>query len=123
MKNCAVTDGYPAIVKRNVHLLCLLAKNDHPRKLILNAPADFLKCLSLIAFNVIHGKIPLDQNSTKRLTPYAKNFRAFARRSLSTKKRRATLLSAGFLPALLSILGSVIVPSIVDGITSSKRNK
>lgn len=108
----------PPIVRRNAELLCVLSKAsaDDARRLIQNAPADFLKCISLLAFNILNGHMPVTPKQTSLLTPYAKKFRSFARRTLSAKKRRASLLSGGFLPALLGVLGSVLAPKLLKGL-------
>ena len=52
----------------------------------------------------------------KKLTPYARNFRSLSMKNISTKKRRAELMKAGFLPAILGVLASMLVPKILKGV-------
>ena len=113
------THALPPLVKRNAERLCALANASVPqaRKILKTAPADFLRCLSLVASNVLKGNVPIRSSTIRRLTPYAKNFRKFARRTLSSATRRATALRGGFLPALLGVLASVVAPALLKAVT------
>ena len=101
--SCAISKSYPVVIRRNTDLLCLLSKSTpaQARKIIQNAPADLLKALSLISYNILNGHFVLESKHINKLTPYANNVRSLARKSISGKKRRGILMRGGFLPALL----------------------
>ena len=101
--SCSVAKDYPLLIRKNADLLCLLskAKPSSARNLIKNAPNDFLKALSLIAFNILNGYFELEPQHMDKLSPYADHIRVLSKKTLSAKKRRATLLKGGFLPAIL----------------------
>ena len=116
MSKCNVTDDLPPVIKRNADLLCLLSKSS-PRKakeMIAKARPNFLKALSLISYNLLNNVFTLKKETVKKMSPYAENFRALARKSLTSKKRRVYLQKGGFLGAILGLLGSVVVPKILN---------
>ena len=108
---CVAKPGVPQLIKKHAHYLCILAESDvrSARKLLQTCPPSLLKALSLIAHNLVEGRLPVEE------TPYAKHFRRFARKSLSGKQRRVHLMRGGFLGALLSVISSVL-PAIVAAV-------
>ena len=116
--SCSIAKDYPLLIRRNADILCLLSKASptSARKLIKNAPNDFLKAISLIAFNILNGYFVLEQQQVDRLTPYAKHIRTLSKKSLTGKKRRATLLHGGFLPALIGVLGAALAPKLIKSV-------
>ena len=110
---CVAKPGVPQLIKKHAHYLCILAESDvrSARKLLQTCPPSLLKALSLIAHNLVEGRLPAGPSPS----PYAKHFRRFARKSLSGKQRRVHLMRGGFLGALLSVISSV-VPLIVAAV-------
>ena len=120
MKKCSSLKQYPKVIRDNATVLCLLSKSSTKtaKKIILAADNSLLKALSLLAFNIIHGYLPLDPESKKNLTPYASHIRTIALKNASAKTRRTTLMKAGFLPMLLGGLAASFLPKILKGILS-----
>ena len=113
--SCSIAQKYPAVIRNNTDLICLLsrASPSKARQIIKTAPNDLLKALSLIAYNIVNGHFVLEQKHLNKLTPYAQRVRHLAKKSLSGKKRRGILMSGGFLPALLGVIGATLAPKLI----------
>ena len=119
MKKCITNlDRFPEIIRKHADLLCLLSKAGpkEARRIIEGGPAGLLRALSLISYNVINHVFPISAQHLRKLTPYAKNFRRLAKKTLSTKHRRVELLKAGFLPQILGLVGSFLAPKLLKTI-------
>ena len=111
--------SYPPLIRKHLPRLCVLARArpGQARRMIASSPASFLKCLSLIAWNLTQETVPLKRRERDKLTPYSRHILKLSRKSLSTAERRKTLNQrAGFIGALISVLSSAVLPAIIGAV-------
>ena len=108
----------PPLIERNLDKLCALSKANlkEARQMIQKADNDFLKSLSLVAYNLLNEVFVMRRPQIQRMTPYARQFRSLASKSMP-KQRRVNLLKGGFLGAIAGLLGSFILPKIIKAVT------
>ena len=96
-----------ACIRRNRILLERLfkARGATRRAILNNAQPDFLNALCEIAFNILHGKIPLTRRQYSQLQKQKTCIRNFASKSVSLSKKKKKLVNqkgGGFIFPLLS---------------------
>ena len=101
-------------IQRNEKFLKeLVTSSDRRRQSLLEgATKDEIHCLTEIAFNIVKGNFPLDNESLRKLTKHKQAVRKLSKTRGSHKKKKQFLKQkGGFLPLLLapvlSILGTV----------------
>ena len=94
-------------IARNLKLLKALrgAQPAQRKKIINDAPVDFILTLCEIAHNVLKGRIPLNGKQYRQFHSKKKWLKAVAKKTGCRDKRRKRLLCqrGGFLPALLGV--------------------
>jgi hypothetical protein len=82
------------------------------KKIIENASAEEIKCLTEIAMNITHGHFPVSDQHFERLKKHKHTIRQLAKKSIPHKAKKIILnQKGGFLPVLiapvLAALGSI----------------
>lgn len=87
------------------------------RKLIIqHCDSEFVKTLSEISLNTLHGNLPVDAKTKALLVKYKTCLRKLASKTTSVKKKRSMLVQRGgaLIPTLLSILLSSVVGPLLQ---------
>lgn len=83
------------------------------KKCIGRSSNSLIKCLSECAWNILHGKVRLNYNQTKKLRRYKTSLRLLGNRKASLRRKREVLQKGsgqvgGFLGTLVSVLAPLV---------------
>lgn len=81
---------------------------------------DQILFLTELCYNVQNKNVEISDDVKKKLKPYAKSFKILSCPKTKMSERRA-VLKGGMLSVLLSTLASVVVPLILEKLTSKNE--
>lgn len=91
--------------KKHAALLAALVHADSKQRVALLRSADssFVRCICECVLNVLHGVVPLQEHSKKKLRKHASVLRRLVNEREGLHKKKKVLIQKGgaFLPALL----------------------
>lgn len=103
------------LLKNNKHMLLVLksAKPQLRKAILKNAPEELIKALFEICYNLLKGNYPVPPAKRGTLHKYKNPMRIVGSPQKSLKVKRKTLVQkGGFLPVLLSTIGSLLISEL-----------
>ena len=109
---------HPLVRKQGKMILALTeASPKFRKKIIQEAPAELIHCISECCQNILKGNVPLSTAQKNKLRSKRQQLRQLANKHVSVKKKKVILnQKGGFLPllAIAPLLAKAIIPVVEE---------
>lgn len=111
--------------RRNIHFLSNFSKfnKQQQKSLLKNIDIDQIKFFCELTYNFLIGNIKVDKSTKDKLKAHKNKIRKLACKSCPLKTKRKLIQVGGFVPILLSTLGSTALSLLMDHMSKNGERK